>query len=143
MLLLVCCLLCCTGWYQTCTEALQHYQSESVMNDAAVWQRERENHIKDLKAELKDIWDADRGSGVEGIRCLLRHLYKTYPPKNPDHKLSEKDLTEKPKKVLMSAILHYHPDKQDKEKHGGKWFVLCEEITKVLNGRHECSKSMD
>jgi len=72
----------------------------------------------------------------------LQHLYKTYPPKNPEHKLDDKDLSKrkKVKKALLSAILHYHPDKVDKEQHGRKWMVLCEEITKLLNGRYETSK---
>ena len=131
---------CCAGWYQTCTEALQRYQNESVLNEEAVWQRERENYVKELKDELKDIWDANAGHGTKGFQCFLRHLYKTYPPKNLEHKLCEKELEAKPKKVLMSAILHYHPDKQDKKKHGSKWFVLCEEITKQLNRCHESTK---
>jgi len=47
--------------------------------------------------------------------------------KNPEHKLNDKDLNDgaKLKKTLQIAIQHYHPDKQDKEKHGRKWTVLC------------------
>jgi len=72
----------------------------------------------------------------------LRHLYGTYPPKNPEHKLDNKDLgnRDKMKKTLLRALLHYHPDKQDKEQHGKKWVVLCEEVTKLLNGRYESYK---
>jgi len=129
---------CCTGWYKTCTEALQRYQSEAVTNDEAVWQKEREKYIKELEAELKDLKEANIGSAAG----LLRHIYKTYPPKNPEHKLDDKDLdnSTKMKKAVLTAIQHYHPDKQDKEKHGRKWAVLCEEITKLLNGRYETYK---
>jgi len=110
-----------------------------VTNDEAIWQKEREKYIKELEAELKDISGSNVGYGAEG---LLRHIYKTYPPKNPDHKLDDKDLDTrtKMKKTLLTAIQHYHPDKQDKEKHGRKWAVLCEEITKLLNGRYEAYK---
>jgi len=110
-----------------------------VRTDEEARQQERAQYIKELEAELKDIRAADVGSGADGF---LRHLYKTYPPKNPAHKLNEKDLGEwtKSKKILLTAILHYHPDKQDKEKHGKKWAVFCEEVTKLLNGRYESCK---
>jgi len=122
-------------------EALQRYQSETVTNDEAIRQKEREKYIKELEAELKDLKEANGGSGNSGVQCLLRHIYKTYPPKDPEHKLDDKDLDEqKTKKALLKAILHYHPDKQDTNKHGRKWAVLCEEITKLLNGRYEMCK---
>ena len=107
--------------------------------DEAIRQKEREMYMKELETELKDLKEANVGSGAEG---LLRHIYKAYPPKNPEHKLNDKDLDEraKVKKTLLTAIQHYHPDKQDKEKHGKKWAVLCEEITKLLNGRYETYK---
>jgi len=123
-------------------EALQRYQKETVTNDEVIRQKEREKYVKELEAELKDLEEANSGSGRSGVQCLLRHLYKTYPPKNPEHKLDDKDLDKraKMKKALLMAIAHYHPDKQDKEEHGRKWTVLCEEITKLLNGRYEMCK---
>lgn len=110
-----------------------------MTDDEAIRQLERQQYIKELEAELKDINAANVGSGAEG---LLRHLYKAYPPKNPEHKLNDEGLAERPKmkKALLTAIQHYHPDKQDKEQHGRKWAVLCEEITKLLNGRYELYK---
>ena len=130
----------CTGWYKTCTEALRRYQSETVTNDEAIRQKEREKYLKELEAELKDLEEANTGSGTSGVQCFMKHLYKTYPPKNPEHKLDEKSMEDNTKKALLAAILHYHPDKQDKEQHGHKWTVLCEEITKLLNGHYECCK---
>jgi len=119
-------------------EAMQRYQSEAVTNDEAMRQLERDKYIKELEAELKDLKEANIGAPVG----LLRHIYKTYPPKNTEHKLDDTDLDKasKLKKVLLTAIQHYHPDKQDKEEHGRKWAVLCEEITKLLNGRYETYK---
>jgi len=118
---------------------MQRYQSEAVSNDEAIRQKEREKYLKELEVELKDLEAANVGEGATG---LLRHVYKTYPPKNPEHKLDDKDLDQrtKMKKTLLTAIQHYHPDKQDTEKHGRKWAVLCEEITKLLNGRYESYK---
>ena len=107
-----------------------------MTNDEAIRQKEREMYIKELEAELKDIKEANVGSGAKG---LLRYIYKTYPPKNPEHKLHDINLDQrsKMKKALLTAIQHYHPDKQDKEEYGRKWAVLCEEITKLLNARYE------
>ena len=125
-------------------EALQRYQSETVTNDEAIRQLEREKYIKELEAELVDLKEANCGSGFPGVKCLLQHIYKTYPPKNPEHKLDELGDEElegqKLKKALLKSILHYHPDKQDTNTHGRKWAVLCEEITKLLNGRYEMYK---
>jgi len=112
-----------------------------VTHDEAIRQKEREKYIKELAAELKDLKEANTGDGFPGIKCLLRHLYKTYPPKNPEHKLDDEELDDqKLKKALLKSILHYHPDKQDTDTHGRKWAVLCEEITKLLNGRYEMCK---
>jgi len=108
-----------------------------VISDERCRQLERDKYIKELEAELRDLREANIGNEAQGF---LRHLYRTYPPKNPEHKLDEKDLPDKLKKTLLTALLHYHPDKQDKEQHGKKWVVLCEEITKLLNGRFESCK---
>jgi len=110
-----------------------------VTNDEAIRQKEREGYLKELEAELKDLKEANVGCEATG---LLRHVYKTYPPKNPEHKLNDEGLDDraKMKKALLTAIHHYHPDKQDTEQYGRKWAVLCEEITKLLNGRYECHK---
>ena len=111
-----------------------------MTNDEEIRQKEREKYIEELEAELKDLKDANIGFGAKGF---LRYLYKTYPPKNPEHKLCDKDLDSgaNVKKVLLTAISHYHPDKQDKEEHGRKCMaVLCEEITKLLNCSYEIYK---
>jgi hypothetical protein len=101
-------------------------------------QAERAVYLVELKSELKDIKEANVGD----IGGFLRHIYATYPPKNPNHKLDEKKLEDcaMKKKVLLTAIQHYHPDKQDSEQYGKKWSVLCEEITKLFNGRYEDMK---
>jgi len=133
---------CVEAWYKVCVETLQRYQSEAVHNDEPARQAERDKCLKELEKELKDIKGADVGTGLSSMAGLLRHVYKTYPPKNAEHKLNEEGLGESKnmKKTLLTAIQHYHPDKQDKEAFGLKWVVLCEEITKVFNCRYECYK---
>jgi len=126
----------------TCTEALQRYQDEAWLHDESAWQEERAKYVKELEAELKDLSEANSGSGRSGVKCFLLHLYKTHPPKNPQHKLNDEDLDKRAniKQALKKALQHFHPDKQDKEQHGKKWTVLCEEITKLLNGRYDSFK---
>ncbi len=76
---------------------------------------------------------------------FLLYIYQTFPPKETTSKPPpEKDVkkmakgSKELKKVFQKAVLHYHPDKQDAEKHGKKWEVLCDEITKMLTGVYEC-----
>ena len=75
-----------------------------MRTDEEARQQERAQYIKELEAELKDIRAADVGAGAG----FLRHLYKTYPPKNPEHKLNEKDVGEwtKLKKILLLSLIH-------------------------------------
>ena len=44
------------------------------------------------------------------------------------------------KKLYQKGVVHYHPDKVDVEKHGKKWKVLSEEITKFLTSHYESYK---
>jgi len=141
----------CAAWYKVSFEALQRYQRESVIKDESAEQEELAAYKKELEEEINDINAADVGGGRSGVANILRHLYKTYPPKNENNKLDEEALAaalkddemKGIKKILVTAIQHYHPDKQDKDKFGMKWSVLCEEITKVLNSHYETFKFPD
>lgn len=75
-----------------------------------------------------------------GTAQFLKYIYKTYPPKNPGHKMFIRGNKFDVGKATQKAILHYHPDKQDFEKHGKKWYVFCEEITKRLTARYVIAK---
>ena len=60
--------------------------------------------------------------------------YEKLEPKG----MADKDWTGR-KKVLMRMVTYYHPDKIQKEQHGMKYYVLAEEINKVLSMRYnEC-----
>lgn len=92
---------------------------------------------------MKGIEKADEKDSQE----FLRYVYRVFPPKNKEHKL-EGGLKKKGfhvehdklKKILQKAVVHYHPDKVDTEKHGKVWKVLSEEITKRLTRRYERMK---
>nr|XP_054770980.1 uncharacterized protein LOC129278874 [Lytechinus pictus] len=95
--------------------------------------KERENAKIQLKSDLKKL---------EGFKKLtldkfIERVYKQWPPKGVDKSklrspssASSKSST---RRLLIHAIAFYHPDKVDKKKHGVKWHVLCDEITKCLN----------
>ena len=71
---------------------------------------------------------------------LLEFIYKTWPPKKKENKLNKDvkgDKKVKNAKMLRQALLHYHPDKQTKEGEGLRWFIMCEEICKILNEKYE------
>lgn len=85
--------------------------------------------------QLEDKKDA-------GHEDFLRFVYKTFPPKNKQHKLVLPKQFDhvKVKKALQKAVVHYHPDSVDVETHGKKWKVLSEEITKLLTSKYENMK---
>ena len=105
--------------------------------------RQNEKILEELKDELEDIKLHNTGK-IE----LLKHVYKKYPPtlkswKKPGEKDMEKwsDLEhQKLKSLLQKAVIAYHPDKVDEEKHGKKWKVLSEEITKLITQHYETMK---
>ena len=76
---------------------------------------------------------------------FLTVLYKTYPPKKDAQKLAlpsntDSDWQGKMKKALQQAVIHYHPDSVNEEKHGKKCKVFFEEITKFCTQRYEVMK---
>ncbi|XP_061188601.1 uncharacterized protein LOC133196757 [Saccostrea echinata] len=130
-------------WFKDCAEILERYQKETVSAEEEKWNKEREEIIKGIEKEMKNIEKADDKDSQE----FLRYVYRVFPPKNKEHKL-DGNVKKKGsyvdhcalKKTLQKAIIHYHPDKVDMEKHGKVWKVLSEEITKRLTRRYEAMK---
>jgi tetratricopeptide (TPR) repeat protein len=128
-------------WYKECAAALEKYQKETLEEEESRHQKEREKYMKELKADitkLDEMADGDR-------ETFLKFVYSTYPPKNTRHKIKKPKtgdlyLHDELKKAFQQGVVHYHPDKQDVEKHGMTWKVLCEEITKRLTCIYECYK---
>lgn len=91
--------------------------------------------------EIKDDLDKLTKKFKEATKIeFLKFIYKKYVPKNPMYKGNvvpkDPEIIEW-KKLYCKAIVHYHPDKVDVEKHGLKWKVLSEEITKLLTQHYE------
>ena len=80
---------------------------------------------------------------------MLPFIFDTFPP---THLPNYKDLRPKMdgdfdfrghKKILMKMVTYYHPDRIQKEVHGMKYLVMCEEINKILSSRYNCMKGVD
>ena len=135
-------LLFFVDWFKECNRVLERYQQEVVQQETDKWNKERQSYLEELKEDLTEIKYKSSGSS-EG---LLRHVYEKHPPKRKEFKLGEipevgSDTYRKDMKTLLrNAVIHYHPDKVDAEKHGKAWKVLCEEISKYLSCKYESFK---
>ena len=71
-------------------------------------------------------------------------IYEEFPLKNPCTIPKREDVIGKDledlEKTFKKAVINYHPDRQDEEKFGIKWKILCEEITKYLTIFYEASR---
>ncbi|CAL4237620.1 unnamed protein product, partial [Meganyctiphanes norvegica] len=124
-------------WYKLAAIATERYQTEYVDKEEQERAKERAPYLTELKKELEEIKKEEEKGAVP----LLKYIYKTWPPKDKRNKPPQ--LTTDPKiqkQALKKAIVHYHPDKQNVKLHGMKWFVLAEEITKVLTRKYEYFK---
>jgi len=116
-------------WYKDCSQAVQRYQREAVQREEYSWQEKRKPFLKELKPELDALEEAVKG----GYVAFLQYIYSKHPPKNPEHSLTGDGKT---KKAVKMALLHYHTDKLNKDEDT-KWYVLCEEICKLLSQKYE------
>ena len=122
-------------WYKDCSQAVERYQREAVLRDEYSWQEERKPFLVELQSELNALAEASEN----GYVALLKYVYSTYPPKNPNHILTGDGKT---KKAVKMALLHYHTDKLNKVEDT-KWYVLCEEICKLLSQKYEQLKAAE
>ena len=98
-----------------------------------------------LSKDVNKIATKDLGM----LRDLCEYIFEKYPPKHiseyesrkPDFSLMDPPLSGK--RPLQKMVTLYHPDRVDKDKHGMEYFVLCEEITKILNRRYNNIKQVD
>ncbi|KAL3832489.1 hypothetical protein ACJMK2_024129 [Sinanodonta woodiana] len=129
-------------WYLSCTQILEKYQQESLMQEQEEERKKKESVLKELALEL-NLLKAREGDTYD---TFLTWLYDKFPPKNPMHKLEltkkaeESDLQVK-YRCLQKAVIHYHPDRVNEATFGLKCKVLYEEITKCLTKRYEEVKS--
>jgi hypothetical protein len=67
---------------------------------------------------------------------LLTHIYAKHPPRAKPHVVPSAVCATNIKKALLNALRDYHPD-HNRPMGDHWWYVLCCEITKALNERHD------
>ncbi len=119
----------CQNWYRECRDALAEYQTKAVAADEAAAAEARAPYLEQISEEIEAL----RKAADAGSHRLLKFVYQTHPPKDPKHTLTAEPCSDNLKSLLLTAVKHYHPDKQRQFRYEEKWCVLCEEITKKLN----------
>ena len=115
-------------WYMRCTAAIIRYQQEAIQKDNKELDQEREKIMSEIKDDIEEI----NKKSAKGYFDFLEFVYKQYPPKNNKVLPSKLD-SSNIKESMRKACIHYHPDKNSKEKFGAKWFFISENIAKHLN----------
>ena len=124
--------LATTSWLALATQRLQDLQEKAAQKADQEEEDLNSKYYEELSADFELINQANQGK----VEDFIDFLYQNYPPKN--QKDVKRDTTKEVKKQIMAAIALYHPDKNVTE--DGKWSVLVNEITKMLNGRYEVYK---
>ena len=129
-------------WFRDARDTLDRFQQEVVRQEDDVWNTERVIYVKELEDELNTLKE-NKGKGKID---LLKHIYKTYPPRWKDDCNLPEELPDESapscdwKPIFKNAVIHYHPDKVNVEADGKRWKVLCEEIFKMLSSFYEATK---
>lgn len=117
-------------WYKEAVECEQAIQASTVQQEAKE-EHERRGKYMDVLQPLFDRLEAKKKLPFDDF---MEFLKTNFPPPRPSTAAAE-SAPPSAKKILLSAIRAYHPDKH---KHGGddesrKQFYLYEHITKILN----------
>jgi hypothetical protein len=97
------------AWFKECREALARFQQEILKEEQERFEKEKQPYLAKMTAILAEL---KKVHNLEDPFKLMKHIYTKHPPKctfTYDEKLVTSDTV---KKYLMTAITHYHPDKQ-------------------------------
>lgn len=151
----------CLDWFDYATAILKEIQDKVRQQEEAQVRKDREPYLKVLRFLWVDSiisWLTILGVGggvekTEGIGGQVggifdRRVAEVVRSKTSQSlidsiinvKLADRSPRSDVKKALSKLILLYHPDHVDIKEHGGKYFVLCEEITKALTKKYEFFK---
>ena len=138
-----------SSWYKTAHDGLEEIRTKRAAYDQAEIAAQRAPTLEKIKPQLDAIEAAMAKSGADRNKALLllRHVYEKHPPKMETFTPPKADLAfdnnSDMKKALIHAVRHYHSDKPCNKNNGMEWYVLSEEITKLLNKYHDVFKSLD
>ena len=80
------CLSPSSEWYEFARSTVEQYQQETLKAEDGEQQKKREEVLKLIKEEL-DVLTMKQAA--LGKLEFLQFVYKTHPPKNPEHKLGK------------------------------------------------------
>ena len=128
-------------WYVELTEMTQKIRDEEIRAEESKWENERKKHLEKVQEDVKEIAAREDGD----LKDLCEYIFEKHPPKHiAEFKSKKPDFTDMGyntgKRPLQKMVTLYHPDRVDMAKNGAEYFVLCEEITKVLNKRYNDMK---
>lgn len=124
-------------WYQTSVEIVNKWRVMQQRNEEAAWSKRRAPIIQKLKPVLDQI----ESEASKPLASFLTFLFQKHTPKDNGATCGPLDAASI-KATLLRTIRMYHPDKNSKAEHGDEWFVLCEEISKLLNMKLEIIKGV-
>ncbi len=79
----------------------------------------------------------------DSVDQLRKFLLTKFPPRHLRNIPGADDSLGTNFKTVQKLIYFYHTDRVSKEEQGLKYFVLCEEITKLLTSRYNRLKGCD
>jgi len=132
-------------WYKDAVDGLETIRQEKLAFDLKEVQEQRSPTLEILKPDLDAITAAIKTSSAKRPQALklLRHIYEKHPPKIEGAELKpglDYENNAEMKKALLKATTHYHPDKQINKTSGLEWYIMCEEIMKLINEYHSYFK---
>ena len=73
-------------WYEFAQSTVERYQQEKLQAEEDQQQKKREETMGLIKVELDEL--TLKQYSLTRLE-FLKFVYKTYPPKNPEHKMEE------------------------------------------------------
>ena len=141
-------------WYTRLTKGMQRIQEEAKKAADAEREKLRKPHYEKLQKNgtLGKIFRLEHGLTTQE---MMEKALEEFPPKHikdwesKKDKISDCSTHQAKKKALLTIISLYHPDKVqggkdrlDKDANIEEYMVICEEITKILNGRYQNAKML-
>ena len=129
-----------TLWFKEASALFQKIKKEEETPETP--SKDKDNCMKELESELKEIDAADRLNNEE----FINFLFSKFPPKhhsNPKKPDVQSQNFATLKRGYAKLSGYYHPDKVDTSVHGERHKLLCEEIAKRVNSRYAQLKSED
>jgi hypothetical protein len=122
------------SWCMQAFNGLDRFQQKQTWDE----RKQKEAIRAPIRIELKQALDELKEASKKSAQAeLLNLIYDKHPPKR-----GTKSTESLIRSRYKTALLHYHPYKQDLEEHGLKWIVMSEEITVLLTYHFELMKSV-